>query len=110
MAQSRSKCFSCGCSLDLIMELYFNVINYNCRGHIPYRDSKLTRILQPALGGNAKTSIICTVAPEEVPYFLFKFTFYLIVHYPPSPKKKIYYQVDAFGLIMFHFFFSFDTY
>ena len=37
-----------------------------CRGHIPYRDSKLTRILQPALGGNAKTSIICTAAPEEV--------------------------------------------
>ncbi|CAA3005562.1 kinesin KIN-7N [Olea europaea subsp. europaea] len=36
------------------------------RGHIPYRDCKLTRILQPALGGNAKTSIICTVAPEEV--------------------------------------------
>ncbi|GFS44131.1 P-loop containing nucleoside triphosphate hydrolases superfamily protein [Actinidia rufa] len=35
-------------------------------GHIPYRDSKLTRILQPALGGNAKTSIICTLAPEEV--------------------------------------------
>ncbi|CAN6353954.1 unnamed protein product [Urochloa humidicola] len=34
-------------------------------GHIPYRDSKLTRILEPALGGNAKTSIICTVAPEE---------------------------------------------
>ncbi|TVU24716.1 hypothetical protein EJB05_27169, partial [Eragrostis curvula] len=36
------------------------------RGHIPYRDSKLTRILQPALGGNAKTSIICTAAPEEI--------------------------------------------
>ncbi|CAN0905781.1 Kinesin-like protein KIN-7N [Linum grandiflorum] len=36
------------------------------RAHIPYRDSKLTRILQPALGGNAKTSIICTLAPEEV--------------------------------------------
>ncbi|KAL0888998.1 hypothetical protein Bca101_012981 [Brassica carinata] len=35
------------------------------RGHIPYRDSKLTRILQPALGGNAKTCIICTIAPEE---------------------------------------------
>ncbi|CAL5426877.1 unnamed protein product [Camellia sinensis] len=35
-------------------------------GHIPYRDSKLTRILQPALGGNAKTSIICTLAPEEI--------------------------------------------
>ncbi|XP_057849387.2 kinesin-like protein KIN-7L isoform X2 [Cryptomeria japonica] len=36
------------------------------RGHIPYRDSKLTRILQPALGGNAKTAIICTIAPEEI--------------------------------------------
>ncbi|XVF64221.1 hypothetical protein PTKIN_Ptkin09bG0151100 [Pterospermum kingtungense] len=36
------------------------------RAHIPYRDSKLTRILQPALGGNAKTSIMCTVAPEEI--------------------------------------------
>ncbi|XP_047329333.1 kinesin-like protein KIN-7N [Impatiens glandulifera] len=36
------------------------------RAHIPFRDSKLTRILQPALGGNAKTSIICTLAPEEV--------------------------------------------
>lgn len=44
---------------------------YLCRGHIPYRDSKLTRILQPALGGNAKTSIICTVAPEEVLSFLY---------------------------------------
>ena len=31
--------------------------------HIPYRDSKLTRILQPSLGGNAKTSIICAITP-----------------------------------------------
>lgn len=31
--------------------------------HIPYRDSKLTRILQTALGGNALTAIICTVTP-----------------------------------------------
>ncbi|KAK9948156.1 hypothetical protein M0R45_003744 [Rubus argutus] len=31
--------------------------------HIPYRDSKLTRILQSSLGGNARTAIICTVSP-----------------------------------------------
>lgn len=29
---------------------------------INYRDSKLTRILQPALGGNSKTIIICTLS------------------------------------------------
>lgn len=32
-------------------------------GHIPYRDSKLTRILQLSLGGNARTAIICTMSP-----------------------------------------------
>ncbi|KAL9692011.1 hypothetical protein QQ045_012442 [Rhodiola kirilowii] len=32
-------------------------------GHVNYRDSKLTRILQPSLGGNARTSIICTLKP-----------------------------------------------
>ncbi|KAL9690134.1 hypothetical protein QQ045_010529 [Rhodiola kirilowii] len=31
--------------------------------HIPYRDSKLTRILQSSLGGNARTAIICTMSP-----------------------------------------------
>ncbi|KAJ3056123.1 hypothetical protein HK097_008046 [Rhizophlyctis rosea] len=35
------------------------------RGHIPYRDSKLTRILQPSLGGNARTAIICTITPAS---------------------------------------------
>ncbi|KAI4344655.1 hypothetical protein L6164_011854 [Bauhinia variegata] len=33
------------------------------RGHLPYRDSKLTRILQSSLGGNARTAIICTISP-----------------------------------------------
>jgi len=32
--------------------------------HVPYRDSKLTRLLQESLGGRAKTCIIATVAPS----------------------------------------------
>jgi centromeric protein E len=30
--------------------------------HLPYRDSKLTRLLQPALSGNSLISILCTIA------------------------------------------------
>uniref|UniRef100_A0AAV2K8C2 Centromere-associated protein E n=1 Tax=Knipowitschia caucasica TaxID=637954 RepID=A0AAV2K8C2_KNICA len=33
------------------------------KGYTSYRDSKLTRILQNSLGGNAKTVIICTITP-----------------------------------------------
>ncbi|VVB08527.1 unnamed protein product [Arabis nemorensis] len=35
------------------------------QGHINYRDSKLTRILQPCLGGNARTAIVCTLSPAR---------------------------------------------
>lgn len=31
--------------------------------HVPYRESKLTRLLQESLGGRTKTSIIATVSP-----------------------------------------------
>ncbi|OAG29216.1 kinesin family member 3/17 [Nematocida displodere] len=30
--------------------------------HVPYRDAKLTRILQPSLSGNSFTTIVCTVS------------------------------------------------
>lgn len=33
-------------------------------GHIPYRDSKLTRLLRDSLGGRTKTCIIATVSPN----------------------------------------------
>ncbi|EKF39026.1 MCAK-like kinesin, putative [Trypanosoma cruzi marinkellei] len=32
--------------------------------HIPYRDSKLTRLLQESIGGNAFTTLLCTVSPD----------------------------------------------
>lgn len=37
-------------------------------GHIPYRDSKLTRLLQDSLGGNTKTVMIANVGPADWNY------------------------------------------
>ena len=34
--------------------------------HLPYRDSKLTRLLQPALSGNSLISILCTIQASSL--------------------------------------------
>jgi hypothetical protein len=36
--------------------------------HIPYRDSKLTRLLQDSLGGNTKTVMIAAISPSDYNY------------------------------------------
>ena len=38
------------------------------RSHVPYRDSKLTRLLQNCLGGSARTAVVVTVVPGEDPH------------------------------------------
>ena len=44
-----------------------NVINALCEkhNHVPYRDSKLTRLLQDSLGGNSKTMMLACVSPGD---------------------------------------------
>ncbi|KAJ3107583.1 Kinesin-like protein kif27, partial [Phlyctochytrium bullatum] len=37
-------------------------------GHVPYRDSKLTRILQDSLGGNSLTMMMACVSPLEIDF------------------------------------------
>lgn len=39
-----------------------NALTDDAKSHVPYRDSKLTRMLQDSLGGNAKTVLIVNVS------------------------------------------------
>ncbi|XP_028551709.1 kinesin-like protein KIN-7A [Dendrobium catenatum] len=56
-----------GCHINLSLLTLTTVIRKlsdgKIFGHIPYRQSKLTRILQLSLEGNARTAIICTMSP-----------------------------------------------
>ncbi|XVE56121.1 hypothetical protein DITRI_Ditri03aG0212200 [Diplodiscus trichospermus] len=58
-----------GCHINRSLLTLGTVIRKLSKGrnvHVPYRDSKLTRILQNSLGGNARTAIICTMSPERM--------------------------------------------
>ncbi|CAH2236155.1 jg17668 [Pararge aegeria aegeria] len=49
-----------------VLALVIKQLSEDPNKHANYRDSKLTRILQNSLGGNAKTSIICAVTPAAL--------------------------------------------
>ena len=44
-------------------------LSENKNNHIPYRDSKLTRLLSVALGGGSLVTIICNISPSANNYF-----------------------------------------
>lgn len=43
--------------------LVINKLTDDKEKHVPYRDSKLTRVLQESLGGNSKTALIINCSP-----------------------------------------------
>ena len=61
-----------GSNINLSLSALGNVISALVDGksgkHIPYRDSKLTRLLQTSLGGNTKTAMIAAVGPADYNY------------------------------------------
>ena len=51
-------------SLSALGKVIAALTDKKLRNHIPYRDSKLTRILEDSLGGNCKTTMMCMVSPS----------------------------------------------
>ncbi|CAE1171069.1 KIF3B [Acanthosepion pharaonis] len=57
--------------INLSLSALGNVISALVDGkssHIPYRDSKLTRLLQDSLGGNARTVMVANIGPASYNY------------------------------------------
>ncbi len=57
--------------INLSLSALGNVISALVDGkstHVPYRDSKLTRLLQDSLGGNAKTVMVANIGPAQYNY------------------------------------------
>ncbi|RDD45025.1 Kinesin-like protein KIF17 [Trichoplax sp. H2] len=57
--------------INLSLSALGNVISALVDGkskHIPYRDSKLTRLLQDSLGGNTKTLMVACISPADNNY------------------------------------------
>ncbi|KAH6940454.1 hypothetical protein HPB50_000061 [Hyalomma asiaticum] len=57
--------------INLSLSALGNVISALVDGkssHMPYRDSKLTRLLQDSLGGNAKTIMVANIGPASYNY------------------------------------------
>ncbi|GLC55847.1 Kinesin-like protein fla10 [Pleodorina starrii] len=60
-----------GIKINLSLTALGNVISAlvdGKSGHVPYRDSKLTRLLQDSLGGNTKTVMVANIGPADWNY------------------------------------------
>lgn len=52
-------------SLSCLGNVIAALTDLKSRSHIPYRDSKLTRLLEDSLGGNCKTTMMAMISPSH---------------------------------------------
>jgi hypothetical protein len=57
--------FVLGQVVSSLSELGQQGTNGNSHMHVPYRDSKLTRLLQDSLGGNSRTIMVACISPAD---------------------------------------------
>ena len=64
MLEAQSINLSLTCLGKVVVALQQADTSEGAQNHIPYRDSKLTRLLQNSLGGNSYTSLLATLHPR----------------------------------------------
>ena len=81
--------------INLSLSALGNVISALVDGkskHIPYRDSKLTRLLQDSLGGNTKTLMVACLSPADNNYDETLSTLrYLLMEMPVNSQHRLLY-------------------
>ncbi|NWS46056.1 KI18B protein, partial [Probosciger aterrimus] len=73
VANTRGERLREGANINRSLLALINVINAladakSKKSHIPYRDSKLTRLLKDSIGGNCRTVILAAVSPSVLAY------------------------------------------
>ncbi|XP_035203410.1 kinesin-like protein KIF18B [Oxyura jamaicensis] len=73
VANTRGERLREGANINRSLLALINVINAladakSKKTHIPYRDSKLTRLLKDSIGGNCRTIMIAAVSPSALAY------------------------------------------
>ena len=66
--QRLEECKNINLSLSALGNVISALIEKRHRGHIPYRNAKLTRLLEDSLGGNCKTTMMVMVSPAMEAY------------------------------------------
>ena len=81
-------------SLSALGNVIYALTDTKNRTHIPYRDSKLTRLLEDSLGGNCKTTMMAMVSPAHESFnesvieliYLISFQLYISLEGPKTLK------------------------
>lgn len=69
--QATGECLREACNINVSLSVLGSVISAlvdSNNSYIPYRNSKLTRLLKDSLGGNSKTAMIATISKADADY------------------------------------------
>lgn len=72
----------------------------NFSSYIPFRDSKLTRILAHSLGGQTPTAIICTISPANMNFYQTLSTL-RFADRAKSVQRSVLFSIDVSILLVF---------